>query len=93
MSNPKQRILVVRFSALGDVVMTVPVVKAFLSAHPETEIIMLSDKKMADLFTGIERLIFVGADLKGKNKGLLGIYRLYQQLKKAYQFESAFLYF
>jgi ADP-heptose:LPS heptosyltransferase len=88
MSNPKQRILVVRFSALGDVVMTVPVVKAFLSAHPETEIIMLSDKKMADLFTGIERLIFVGADLKGKNKGLLGIYRLYQQLKKAYQFEK-----
>ncbi len=88
MVDPKQRILVVRFSALGDVVMTVSVVKAFLTAHPEAEIIMLSDKKMADLFLGIERLIFVGADLKGKHKGLLGIYRLYQQLKKSYQFDK-----
>lgn len=88
MIDPKQRILVVRFSALGDVVMTVPVVKAFLSAHPETEIIMLSDKKMADMFLGIKHLIFVGADLKGKHKGLLGIYRLYQELKKAYQFDK-----
>lgn len=88
MIDPKQRILVVRFSALGDVVMTVPVVKAFLSAHPETEIILLSDARMADLFLGIERLIFVGADFKGKHKGLLGIYRLYQQLKKTYQFDK-----
>ena len=52
----KQRILVIRFSALGDVVMTVPVVKAFLAAHPQSEIIMLSDQKMADLFIGINRL-------------------------------------
>ena len=83
----KQRILVIRFSALGDVVMTVPVVKAFLAAHPQSEIIMLSDQKMADLFIGIDRLIFIGADLKNRHKGLLGVYRLYQQVKKAYQFD------
>jgi ADP-heptose:LPS heptosyltransferase len=87
MSDFKQRILVIRFSALGDVVMTVPVVKAFLSAHPSVEIIMLSDARMADLFQGIDRLVFVGADLKNKHKGLIGIYKLFQQLKKTYQFE------
>ncbi|MEY3186397.1 MAG: hypothetical protein RL675_216 [Bacteroidota bacterium] len=87
MIDSKQRILVVRFSALGDVVMTVPVVKAFLSAHPRAEIIMLSDTKLADLFQGIDRLVFVGADLKNKHKGLIGIYKLFQQLKKTYQFE------
>lgn len=87
MIDPKQRILVVRFSALGDVVMTVPVVKAFLSTYPRAEIIMLSDAKMADLFQGIDRLVFVGADLKTKHKGLIGIYRLFQQLKKTYQFD------
>ena len=87
MIDSKQRILVVRFSALGDVVMTVPVVKAFLSAHPRAEIIMLSDAKLADLFQGIDRLVFVGADLKNKHKGLIGIYKLFQQLKKTYQFE------
>jgi ADP-heptose:LPS heptosyltransferase len=88
MVDPKHRILVIRFSALGDVVMTVSVVKAFLSAHPESEIIMLSDKKMADLFLGIERLVFIGADLQGKHKGLVGIYKLYQQIKKTYQFDK-----
>ncbi len=82
-----KRILVIRFSALGDVVMTVPVVKTFLSAHPQAEVIMLSDQKLADLFIGIDRLIFVGADLKSKHKGVLGIYRLYQQLKKKYEFD------
>ena len=87
MIDSKQRILVVRFSALGDVVMTVPVVKAFLSAHPQAEIIMLSDAKLADLFQGIDRLIFVGADLKNKHKGLIGIYKLFQLLNRTYQFE------
>jgi ADP-heptose:LPS heptosyltransferase len=87
MIDSNQRILVIRFSALGDVVMTVPVVKAFLSAHPRTEIIMLSDARMADLFKDIDRLVFVGADLKHKHKGLIGIYRLFQQLKKTHQFD------
>jgi len=87
MIDSKQRILVFRFSALGDVVMTVSVVKAFLSAHPRAEIIMLSDIKMSDLFQGIDRLVFVGADLKNKHKGLIGIYLLFQQLKKTYQFD------
>ena len=88
MIDSKQRILVIRFSALGDVVMTVPVVKAFLSAHPETELIMLSDQRMEELFQGIDRLIFVGADLKGKHKGILGMIRLFKMLKKAYAFEK-----
>jgi ADP-heptose:LPS heptosyltransferase len=88
MAATKQRILVIRFSALGDVVMTVPVVKTFLAAHPDTELVMLSDQRMADLFKGIDRLVFVGADLKGKHKGLLGIVRLYQMLKKEQVFEK-----
>lgn len=88
MSDFKQRILVMRFSALGDVVMTVPVVKSFLSANPRVEIIMLSDQRMADVYKGIDRLVFVGADLKNKHKGLKGIYRLFQQLKKNYQFNQ-----
>lgn len=87
MVSSKQRILVIRFSALGDVVMIVPVVKAFLATHPQSEIIMLSDQKMADLFIGIDRLIFVGADLKNKHKSLWGIYQLFQQIKKGYQFD------
>ena len=88
MSDLKQRVLVIRFSALGDVVMTVPVLQAFLSANPDIEIIMLSDARLSELFRGIDRLIFVGADLKNKHKGIRGIYRLFKELKKSYHFHQ-----
>jgi ADP-heptose:LPS heptosyltransferase len=88
MSDLKQRILVIRFSALGDVVMIVPVLQAFLSANPDVELIMLSDARFSELFQGIDRLIFVGADLKNKHKGIRGIYRLFKELKNSYQFHQ-----
>ncbi len=80
-----EKILVMRFSSLGDVVMVVPVVKSFLLEHPDKEILMLSNQLYADLFAGIDRLEFLGADLNKNEKGIIGIYRLYQVLKKQYQ--------
>ncbi len=85
-SAAREKILVIRFSALGDVAMTVPVVKAFLDAYPEKELIMLGDKKLADLFYGIDRLDFFGADLNGAHKGILGIIKLFNTLRKHYAF-------
>ena len=82
----REKILVIRFSALGDVAMTVPVVKAFLDQYPEKELIMLGDKKLADLFHGVDRLEFFGADLTGAHKGVLGIIKLFNTLRKQYAF-------
>lgn len=84
----REKILMIRFSALGDVAMVVPVVKAFLLHHPDKEILMLSDEKMSDLFFGIERLIFIGASLKGEHRGFLGIIRLFNTIRKQYQFDK-----
>ena len=81
----REKILVMRFSALGDVAMVVPVVKSFLVEHPDKEILLLSNQLYADLFIGIDRLEFLGADLNKTHKGILGIYRMYQLLKKQYQ--------
>lgn len=80
------KVLVMRFSALGDVAMTIPVVRAFLGQHPEKEVLMLSNEQFAGLFEDIDRLQFIGVDLKNKYKGLIGIFRIYQMLKKQYQF-------
>jgi ADP-heptose:LPS heptosyltransferase len=79
-------ILVMRFSALGDVALTVPVIKAFLTANKEVSVIMASEKHCADLFSGIERLEFEGFDLKGEFKGFLGIFRIFNLLRKKYSF-------
>jgi len=88
MEGTTTTILVIRFSALGDLALTVPVIRRFLELHPDKRILFLSDQSRADLFSGIERLVFVGADLSGKHNGLIGIYRIFQLLKRNYSFEA-----
>jgi ADP-heptose:LPS heptosyltransferase len=85
-ASAREKILVIRFSALGDVAMTVPVLRAFLDQYPDKELIMLGDKKLADLFHGIDRLEFFGADLNGEHKGIIGIIKLFNTLRKQYAF-------
>ena len=66
----------IRFSSLGDVAMTIPVVKQVLSDSPTLQILFISSSSYAPLFVGIERLQFVGAELKGRHKGVFGMWRL-----------------
>jgi ADP-heptose:LPS heptosyltransferase len=81
-------ILALRFSALGDVALTVPMVKRVLEENPGLDIIMVSDSRMEGIFSGIERLRFVGFDLKGKFKGIRGIYRIYDKLNTSFEFQA-----
>lgn len=91
MSKQPQEIktmVALRFSALGDVAMTVPVLKRVLDENPGLDIIMVSDSRMEGIFSGIERLQFLGFDLKGKFKGIRGIYRIYDHLNTGYEFQA-----
>jgi ADP-heptose:LPS heptosyltransferase len=83
-----RHVLVFRFSSLGDVAMTVPVIKLLLQQHPDLEVTMVSAQFVQPLFEGLERFHFHGADLKNRHKGLAGLYRLYSDLKKLYTFEA-----
>jgi ADP-heptose:LPS heptosyltransferase len=84
----KQHLLVFRFSSLGDVAMTVPVLQLLLKQHPQLQVTMVSTEFMRPLFKDIERLHFHAAELKGKHKGMPGLFRLYKELKKAYQLDG-----
>ena len=57
------RILAYRFSAFGDVAMTVPVFREFLEQNPEVEIVMVSRNNFESLFADIPNVIFHGIDL------------------------------
>jgi ADP-heptose:LPS heptosyltransferase len=81
MDKPK-KILVTRFSALGDVAMTIPSIQLFLDQNKQVEVIYVSRPNFASLFEGIERLSFVPIDLEGKHKGILGLFKLFIALKK-----------
>lgn len=60
-----KKLLIIRFSALGDVAMLVPVVRAFAEEQPELAITVLSQARMADLFAQMPKNVqFVGVDWK-----------------------------
>nr|WP_255813283.1 glycosyltransferase family 9 protein [Chryseobacterium sp. MA9] len=73
------KILAYRFSAFGDVAMTVPVFREFLEQNPGVEIIMVSRKNFEALFAGVPNVTFKGIDLDDY-KGLFGLRRLSNEL-------------
>lgn len=78
------RILAYRFSAFGDVAMTVPVFREFLEQNPGVEIIMVSRSNFEALFADIPNVIFKGVNLDDY-KGLFGLSRLANELIKEFQ--------
>lgn len=81
MSKKIQHIAVMRLSAMGDVAMTVPVLRAFVSQHPQVKITMISRPFFKPFFEGIPNLSFFAFDEKERHKGVAGLLRLYQDLK------------
>src|SRR5690606_23029672 len=77
-----KHILVIRLSAMGDVAMTVPVIRAVVAQHPNVRITVVSRPFFKPFFNGIERVDFFGVDLKERHKGFTGLMRLYSDLKK-----------
>ncbi len=84
--TPKN-ILVIRFSAMGDVVLTVPVIQNLLKKYPETQISLLTNSFFHPFFDGIPNLTLYPVDLKGKHKGFLGLSKLVKELTSNQQFD------
>ncbi|MGX9986420.1 glycosyltransferase family 9 protein [Soonwooa purpurea] len=79
-----KRILAYRFSAFGDVAMTVPVFREFLEQNKDVEIIFVSRQNFADLFDDVPNLKFHGVDFDNY-KGILGIRKLGREILKLYK--------
>lgn len=77
-----KHIVVFRLSAMGDVAMTVPVIRAFVSQHPNVKITIVSRPFFKPFFDGISNVNFFGIDLKERHKGFFGLLRLYKDLKQ-----------
>ena len=87
MPTPKH-ILVIRFSSMGDVAMTVPVIQNALQQNPELQITVVSNAFLEPLFEGLERCNFYPAYLKQQHKGIVGMFRLFQALNQFAQFDA-----
>lgn len=74
-----KKLLIIRFSALGDIAMSVPVVHDLAMQYPDLDITMLSREMARPLFEQLPQNVhFIAADLKGRHKGLIGLCRLWR---------------
>ncbi len=78
-----KHLLVMRFSSMGDVAMTVPVVKALLDQNPQLTVTYVSRPAFAAFFADIPRLTFFAADVKKEYNGFAGLLKLKSHLQKA----------
>lgn len=87
-SSIPRNLLVTRFSALGDVAMTVPVVYSLCATNPQTKVILVTKKLPSTLFLNrpdnLEIVVFNPA----RWKGVGGLWRLAAHLKKSYDIDA-----
>lgn len=76
-----KHLLVIRLSAMGDVAMTVPILSAFAHKHPDIKITVLTRTFFKPLFSQTSNVSVYEADVKGKHRGVFGLWKLYQELK------------
>ncbi len=81
------RLVVLRFSALGDVTLLVPVLQHLATRHPDKRITLVSKPHLAPLFEPLA-VDFFPVDLKGKHQGIRGLWRLAGQIHRAYRREG-----
>ncbi len=89
-ANPRRlrSVLIARFSALGDVAMTIPVVYSACYCYPDVTFTMVTRSSMSPIFLNPPaNLNVVGIDLR-KYGNITGIYRLFRELRSKYHFEA-----
>ncbi len=75
-------LLIIRFSAMGDVAMTVPIVASLARQYPSLKITVVSRPFAKAFYEGLDKNIeFVGVDLKKEYVGISGLNKLYRKLK------------
>ena len=76
-----EHLLIMRFSALGDVAMLVPVVSSLARQYPDLRITVLSRPFARTFFEEMAPNVgFMEADLKGEYHGVKGLNALYRRL-------------
>jgi ADP-heptose:LPS heptosyltransferase len=83
METPELRkILILRFSAMGDVVLLVPVVKALTATYPDVEVTVVTRPLYAPFFYDMERVVVFPADVDYTYTGFFGIRDLFKKLMR-----------
>lgn len=84
-----KNVLIVRFSALGDVAMTIPVVYSVCMENPSTRFVMITQPMASNLFINPpQNLIVKGVDVKEKYHGITGLYHLFKSIVNEFHIDA-----
>ena len=82
-------VLVTRFSSLGDVAMTIPVLYDVCRANPDVRFVMATQPWPATMFVDApDNLTVVDVDVRGRYKGLWGMVRLARKMVRHYGIDA-----
>ncbi len=79
--HAEAHILVIRFSALGDVAMLAPVLRVVADTYPKLKITLLTRKFFSPIFKDISNVKIYEADINGEHSGVFGLSRLAKDLR------------
>ena len=77
-----KRLLVMRFSAMGDAAMTVPVLYALATQHPDLRITMLTRTRFVPMFEWLPANVQVRGIDFDEQDGIIGLTKIYNKLKE-----------
>ena len=82
-------VLLARFSAIGDVAMTVPVIYSACRTYADVHFVMLTRPSMTGIFINApENLTVIGVDLKDEYRGVGGMCRLVRDMVETYHIDA-----
>ena len=82
------RLLVIRTSAMGDVALMAPVIKAMRISFPSAEMTIVTSKAFLPFFPSDDKgLCFFTPDFRGRHKGIAGLIRLFFDLRLTGKFD------
>ena len=67
---------------MGDVAMTVPVLRALTQQYPDVKVTVATRAFFEPIFHNIPNVSFFGVDVKQKHKGFIGLLQLFSDLRK-----------
>lgn len=90
-NNPRRlkNVLIARFSAIGDVAISIPVVYSVCRCYPDVNFIMVTRPTMVSIFVNPPaNLTLLGIDVKGDYKGIKGMRRLFNEMRRDYNIDA-----
>jgi ADP-heptose:LPS heptosyltransferase len=80
-------LLVIRTSAMGDVALTIPVLRAVSKKYPSIKMTMVTRSIFGPFFSSVEGVDLLFPDFKNRHKGLPGMFRLFRDIRSSYNID------